>query len=231
MFELNEQIEKWRNSLIASKSFQMQDIDELESHLRDEIDELSDTKLSPEEVFVIAINRLGYIDNLAGEYAKVNRNTAKINRITLILLGIFYYLSSLVCGKYIANYFMQIAIKNQILDYSTCALIRFCSELSTVTGILLSGLLIYRCLINFPAIVWLINRLSSKSTLLICLLAVIIYERCFHTPVPTFRGMNFQPGLEHVLTCIRLLWLFSLPAFFVILLTLSKSNFRKTEIV
>ena len=92
MFELEEQIKKWRENLFASQSFENKDIDELESHLRDEIDELSSTKLLPEEVFVIAVNRLGHIDGLVGEYAKINPEKRSENRFIPMVLGIFYYL-------------------------------------------------------------------------------------------------------------------------------------------
>jgi hypothetical protein len=72
MFNLNQQIKKWRANLNASQSFKTIDIDELENHLIEEIEKLKLSGLSEEEAFIIATHRLGKIDYLSEEYAKVN---------------------------------------------------------------------------------------------------------------------------------------------------------------
>jgi hypothetical protein len=72
MFNLNEQIKKWRANLNTSQSFKTIDIDELENHLIEEIEKLKLSGLSEEEAFIIATHRLGQIDSLSDEFVKVN---------------------------------------------------------------------------------------------------------------------------------------------------------------
>lgn len=72
MFDLNEQIINWRNNLTQPKTLGSSDIDELESHLREEIENLNALNLSDEEAFMVAANRLGQPDSLSEEFAKVN---------------------------------------------------------------------------------------------------------------------------------------------------------------
>lgn len=72
MFNLNEQIKKWRDNLNVSQSFESTDIDELDSHIREEIERLILSGLSEQEAFLVASNRLGQVDFLSEEFAKVN---------------------------------------------------------------------------------------------------------------------------------------------------------------
>ncbi len=46
MFDLNEQITKWRTTLAESEKCSKPDIDELETHLREEIEHLTPAGLS-----------------------------------------------------------------------------------------------------------------------------------------------------------------------------------------
>ena len=72
MFDLNEKINLWRINLAQSQTFARSDIDELESHLREEIENLTALNLSDEEAFLVATHRLGRPDSLSEEFAKVN---------------------------------------------------------------------------------------------------------------------------------------------------------------
>ncbi len=72
MFDLETQINSWRDHLRARGNFTETDIRELESHLRDEIDDLTSAGLSPDEAFLISVKRLGNADAISNEYAKVN---------------------------------------------------------------------------------------------------------------------------------------------------------------
>ena len=170
MFDLNEQIKKWRDNLVKQQALKKSDIDELESHLRDEIDELRSTKLSPEEVFAIAINRLGYIDSIVDEYAKINQGKFKFNKVVQIISGIFFYLVSLFFAKHAVAYCVQIAIDNNISDYSTLALISFAIELQFVIGIFLGGCLMYKCLNKYTFLKMFIKQISGRAVLLTGLL-------------------------------------------------------------
>jgi len=72
MFDLSDAIRRWRERLAQSDAIRPPDIEELEAHLRDEVDRLPSTQLSEEEVFLVATHRLGDAEGLAREFAKVN---------------------------------------------------------------------------------------------------------------------------------------------------------------
>jgi uncharacterized RDD family membrane protein YckC len=69
MFNLEKAINGWRSQLRRNRLGEA-DIAELESHLRDCIDELSLPPLGTEEAFLAASARLGYADHLADEFSK-----------------------------------------------------------------------------------------------------------------------------------------------------------------
>ena len=92
MFNLNEQIKKWRSSLAQSCILDKADIDELESHLREEIEHIHTTKLSQQEVFLIAAHRLGSPANLSSEYAKINRGLKLRQTSFWIAAGMLIYI-------------------------------------------------------------------------------------------------------------------------------------------
>ena len=72
MFDLEAQIRTWKSHLYAAGSISHADIDELESHLRDSIDDLTAKGISTEEAFLIAIRRLGDISIIHDEFAKIS---------------------------------------------------------------------------------------------------------------------------------------------------------------
>ena len=74
MFNLDESIKTWRNDLNKNDVLSLDDLDELESHLMDEITVLKEKDLSEEEAFLIAKSRIGQNDIIEEEYKKVNRN-------------------------------------------------------------------------------------------------------------------------------------------------------------
>ncbi|MHC4744052.1 MAG: permease prefix domain 1-containing protein [Planctomycetota bacterium] len=92
MFDLNEQITKWRTSLAESEKCSKADIDELENHLREEIDNLTPAGLSQQEAFAIAKGRLGDTASLEDEFAKVNGGYMFRNRLFWMAAGAFAYL-------------------------------------------------------------------------------------------------------------------------------------------
>jgi hypothetical protein len=68
--DLEAQIAGWRAYLAGSPALHGHDLEELESHLRDQIAELGDAGLSCDEAFLIAVNRMGDIDALSREFAR-----------------------------------------------------------------------------------------------------------------------------------------------------------------
>lgn len=66
---LDELIASWRDWMNHRDALSTSDIDELESHLRDRVDALAGAGLTEDEAFIIAVKRLGSIDELSREYA------------------------------------------------------------------------------------------------------------------------------------------------------------------
>src|SRR5689334_23260986 len=58
-FELNNAIQRWRENLGQSPAFRSENLNELESHLRDSIATLQAKGLLEEEAFLIASRRIG----------------------------------------------------------------------------------------------------------------------------------------------------------------------------
>ena len=98
MFDLKQQINKWRAQLAISEAYQDSDLEELEGHLMDEIDNFrKNNKLGEEEAFVIARHRIGDAAVLTDEFRKVNTNIIWKNRLTWVLGGYcFFTLANIV---------------------------------------------------------------------------------------------------------------------------------------
>ena len=71
-FVLEEKIANWKAYLNSHGSFLPDDLEELEGHLRDEIDDLGSKGLDEEEAYFIGIKRLGKTDALSREFYKHN---------------------------------------------------------------------------------------------------------------------------------------------------------------
>ena len=94
MFNMNEQIKVWRSDLARQQTLEKSDIDELENHLREEIERLTASELTDEEAFLVAAHRLGQSGNLSEEFAKVNTSILWRKRLfwvgTIVLAWIIF---------------------------------------------------------------------------------------------------------------------------------------------
>ena len=68
--ELEERIEEWRSYLRRRQAIQPVDVEELEDHLRGHVATLSDAGLTPDEAFLVAVKRMGDLDELSREFAR-----------------------------------------------------------------------------------------------------------------------------------------------------------------
>lgn len=71
-FDLNRAIQQWQENLAQSPAIRRENLDELETHLRDSIATLQSRDLSAEEAFLIATRRVGSDAVLGKEFGKVN---------------------------------------------------------------------------------------------------------------------------------------------------------------
>ena len=71
MFDLEMNVQSWCDYLRAQGTLEEGGVLELESHLRDQMDDLRASGLSEEEAFLISVKRLGSVSLISEEYSKV----------------------------------------------------------------------------------------------------------------------------------------------------------------
>jgi hypothetical protein len=70
MTALEQQISEWRDYIGRSRAVEEPDVEELESHLREQIDALVEAGLAGDEAFLVAVKRMGAVDALSQEFAR-----------------------------------------------------------------------------------------------------------------------------------------------------------------
>ncbi|ADD40826.1 permease prefix domain 1-containing protein [Stackebrandtia nassauensis] len=68
--DVEAQIAEWRAYMLRRRAIHDTDVDELEDHLRGRITDLSETGLRPDEAFLIAVKRMGSLNELSREFAR-----------------------------------------------------------------------------------------------------------------------------------------------------------------
>lgn len=110
-FDLNKNIEIWKSELSKNSKMTLDNINELESHLRDEIHELQLLGLSIEESLLVAKNRIGNVKNLATEFGKINKGFYFRNRIIPYLKGILLFMAFITLTELLTSFSVIIANK------------------------------------------------------------------------------------------------------------------------
>lgn len=120
-FNLEENINIWRSELSHKSNMTKDNIDELESHLHDEIDKLLPIGLSIEESLLIAKSRIGNTKELTTEYGKVNKEIYLRNKIIPYLKGILLFIAFTALTNLISNISLLIAnrtgVNSENLNY------------------------------------------------------------------------------------------------------------------
>lgn len=86
-FDLNGAVQHWRENLSQSPAFRGENLNELESHLRDSIAVWQARGLSTEEALTIATRRIGRGATLESEFGKVNGTVVWLERFFWMLIG------------------------------------------------------------------------------------------------------------------------------------------------
>jgi hypothetical protein len=68
--DLEGQITEWRAYMLRRRELHDTDAEELEDHLRSRIAELTEAGLRTDEAFLIAVKRMGSLDELSREFAR-----------------------------------------------------------------------------------------------------------------------------------------------------------------
>jgi len=91
-FDLNCALQNWRAHLADSSSVNRENLDELETHLRESVARLRGAGLSEEEAWLIAQKRFGHTNALGKEFEKIQppaRRCLSEKRFIVALLGGF----------------------------------------------------------------------------------------------------------------------------------------------
>jgi hypothetical protein len=67
---LEQRIGEWREFVARGKALESPDVEELEEHLRDQIEALTGAGLDADEAFLVAVKRVGSLDALSREFAR-----------------------------------------------------------------------------------------------------------------------------------------------------------------
>ncbi len=148
MFDLNKSILNWKQDLKGNESFTKENIDELESHLNEQISDLSSAGLNDEEAFWVAQRRIGSIKTLSYEYNKINVWERIRKRLFWMIIG-FIALGIVSHTINIIN----------SLSYAVC--IYFDINLLTWTYII-NSLQISSIVLIFSFVAWLFTENSKK---------------------------------------------------------------------
>lgn len=70
MAAVEAQISEWRTYVGRARGVRGPDVEELEAHLREQIDALGDAGLEADEAFLVAVKRMGAVDALSREFAR-----------------------------------------------------------------------------------------------------------------------------------------------------------------
>lgn len=87
-YSLETAIQRWRAELAQSPAFSEENLNELESHLRDLMARLQGNGLSEEEAFWVATKRVGTRPVLEKEFGKINASAVWWRRLLWMLVGI-----------------------------------------------------------------------------------------------------------------------------------------------
>src|SRR4051812_39162702 len=95
MFNLEPSIAEWRRQMAAAGIKSPTVLDELESHLREDVEHRMHSGASAETAFEHAVARIGAGGLLNGEFAKVRRSGARFNehpvRIACLAVAAFVF--------------------------------------------------------------------------------------------------------------------------------------------
>lgn len=67
---LEAQIDQWRGYVRRREAISAADVDEMEDHLRERVEDLRATGLDDDEAFLVAVKRMGTLDDLSREFAQ-----------------------------------------------------------------------------------------------------------------------------------------------------------------
>jgi Clp amino terminal domain, pathogenicity island component len=107
MFSLEKAIADWRQQMVAAGLQKGGALDELESHLREDIEQQIQAGLTTQEAFESAVGRIGGAEALKAEFAKVSRRTGFLGMLKgfLLVMLLLCSLGSIGVGFYFRQHY------------------------------------------------------------------------------------------------------------------------------
>lgn len=144
MSDVEARIEQWRAGLGGSETIGPADLEEMESHLRDEITHLKTAGLSDAEAFLVARRRLGNPAALEEEFLKVSPHRRIASHLSWMTVGMLAYLSVSnlsECATYTSAWMARaLALPQPCINVLACVV-----HALTFAGI---GVLLWRCWVS-----------------------------------------------------------------------------------
>ena len=91
LFDLNKEIADWKSSVSRQRACSRDELNELESHLREEIDVLIGRGVTESEAFAEAVARMGAAEEISGEFAKDGRLIMKNSFGLGLIVGVITF--------------------------------------------------------------------------------------------------------------------------------------------
>lgn len=230
MFDLNEEILKWRSSLAKSDPLDEPAVDELESHLREEVESLASGNLSEEESFWLARRRLGGAGDLAGEFAKINRSTALKTRLFWMAAGALAYMLAIQSGVAASKLSVLLAILGGFRD--GLGLISVVSQMVVLGTIFYFGCHVCAKVCGSARFTRWANDITGRISLFTALGVLVVLpaaSRMLVVPVPGFIGVEEYGRLAIVSAYTQLALNLLLPLVMVLMMILLRRS-RSDEI-
>jgi cation transport ATPase len=120
MFNLDQAITEWRRQMSAAGLKTVEFLNELESHLRDDVAEQVRTGLNSEEAFAAAVQRIGPARVVQAEFAKSRTRTIRQKLMLLVGLGFAGFIIFLSAFTF---YEMEMNAVAQLLAFAAIAVI------------------------------------------------------------------------------------------------------------
>jgi len=176
MFDLERAIAEWREQLASDGISPPEVLDELESHLRDDIEQQMRSGLSPQQAFNAALQRLGRRDALKTEFKRISGRTEVLEKLMglvgIILVGFIVWMSGYTFLQ------MELSPSEQIVAYAAVAftLLTACA---------------WRYAVPFLPVI--ASRGKRVTVGLICIVLGVVFSNLFcHFILPHFESHDRQ---------------------------------------
>jgi hypothetical protein len=175
-FDLQQAITEWRRQLARSGVNSCDVLDELESHLRDDLQQQMHSGVGPRQAFDAALQRLGQNDALKIEFKKANPTAEVLGKlmsvVCIVLAGFIVWMSGYTFLQ------MELSPSDQIVAYAAVA----------VTLLVACG---WRYAVPFLPVI--ASRPKRMTVGLGCIVSGIIFCNLFlHFVVPHFESQDRQ---------------------------------------